>query len=157
MSGFQHGASAASAAAEPPPPIVTEEYTLVAGENGPAPNEHTGFSDGTVGPAQGSLSPNVDYEPNGNNYDISMLETVNTNLTFRLKPQNIPNIDQSFVNISITGTFEQGTFTRVTLRSEVNAYQAISGGTTQWAFTTIPSLDMINGNSYDIIIEWTPV
>ena len=130
------------------------EFTLTAGESGSAPNEHTGYD--RIITTIGSIAPSADYDPASGNHTIGSLFTQNTNLVFRLDVEGIPNTNQTFREIEITGTFEQGTFTRITLRTQVNFYNPTDFGNTLWSFTGIPSLDMINGNVYDIVIRWDP-
>jgi hypothetical protein len=158
MSGFQHGASAASAAAGVGPPVdpFKQEFQLFAEFRFPLPG-HIGFD--RFLSTLGALLPATDYDPASGNHNIDSIYTQSGNLVFRMDQQNVPNTDQTFTQIEITGRFLQdfpNINTRIILRTEVTFYNPTDFGDTLWSFTTISPLDMTALDVYDVVIRWAP-
>ena len=127
-------------------------YTVIAGSQG----GRVGFDSGAVniGFPIGSIN-NTDFSHSGDFRLIVGLWTQGTgDFRFYLQPTLLADADSVFSQIDLTGTFVEGASTRVLTRSSRDAFNDNDAGETSWFWTTISPMNMINGNSYQMIVRW---
>lgn len=97
----------------------------------------------------GSINPD---EPIFNEIDLAGLFTnpARDELAFTFDDVTVPNTDDSFITLTVTGTFANGASTKVLQRSD--AVYTTPGFDTQWNWDVGTDL-MLDGNIYQVLVE----
>ena len=128
-----------------------QEYVLTAGQA----SSDFGYLTAAVvpGPA-GSLSPGTAYNPaNGASFLLGLVSNFG-NINIYFQPTSLPDIDQHFSFLSITGDFQEGFENLILARVDRDTYVTNDDGETRWSWTSIPSKNFVLNNVYDVVLRW---